>query len=306
MTPPALADLHWLLCSPALLAPGALPGVLAGDAALGQRWWQQLDPAALARQLPARDSASRLGRYAEALMQLALAGLPAHRLLASQLPVREAGISLGEYDYLLEQPSGEILHIELAVKFFIALPLGGALCFVGPGLRDALELKLAHLLGHQLRLSQLPAGRAALGSSQALAPMAWLRGRLFYRDPASAAPAFLAADHLRGWWRCWGEPLPQTRADSLWRCLDKRDWLAASPPEAPALSQADWQAALARHFAHSARPLQVAEYAPAAAGGHEIARGMVLPADWPSPAMLASLLGRLAALPASPWTVAAA
>ncbi|GAB3260267.1 DUF1853 family protein [Chitinimonas naiadis] len=298
MSASSLADLHWLLTAPSLLEASALPsGVLHGDAAQGAAWWQLLDPAALTLPEPDASPAFRLGRYAEGLMQAAFAQLPGHRLLANQLAVREQGTSLGEYDFLLAQPDGlPALHIELAVKFYIALPTEQGLYYVGPGLRDALELKLARLYEHQLRLSHTPAGQAALPEPLAISPMAWLRGRMFYRNEQEQAWAALANDHQRGWWRCWGEELPRSQADSRWRSLHKAHWLAPDLAASEALGFKDWQHQAANHFLHSKWPLMVAEYAAPEAGGQELARGMVLAPDWPDPAMLQRLCGRLAAL----------
>lgn len=301
MTPsPALADLHWLLNAPSLLAPAALPtGVADGSATLGGSWWRQLDLTAVAAELAGSTAAGpfRLGRHAESLLRTGLAHLPGHALLASQLPVRDGGISLGEYDFLLQPPdAAPLLHIELAVKFYVALPHAGGLHYVGPGLRDALDLKLARLFGHQLRLAATPAGRDALPAPAAgVQPMAWLRGWMFYRDPADTPWPGLAADHLRGWWRRWGEAWPCSRPDGRWRALAKPDWLA--PRQAGAADLAALQAEAARHFAAAPQPLMVAEYAPPAEGGHELARGLVLPADWPQPGRLESLLDAVAALP---------
>lgn len=295
MSRQALADLHWLLTSPSLLRREALPaGVLHGDAAQGQDWWQALQGSVFAPPAAAEGRGFRLGRYAEGLMQTALAALPGHRLLAHQLPVREAGVSLGEYDYLLARPDGlPALHIELAVKFYIALPTSRGLHYVGPGLHDALALKLARLLAHQLRLAQTPAGRAVLPEGLAVEPMAWLRGRMFYREPDAPTGHELATDHLRGWWRCWGEPLPRRHPDSRWRNLAKPDWLAGAADDGRALAYRDWQQDAARHFVHSHWPLLVAEYAPPEEGGGELARGMLLAPNWPDPAMLAQLCTQL-------------
>ena len=297
----AAADLHWLLTSPSLLTPASLPAdALAGDAALGEAWWGALDRTALLpglAALPAVGLGYRLGRYAEDLMRLALIHLPGHDLLASQLAVREAGRSLGEYDFLLRPPAGRVWHIELAVKFYLALPDTQGPFLVGPGLHDALSLKLARLLHHQLQLPHTAAGQAALDGMGPVQAMPWLRGRMFYREPLSPAPAMLATDHLRGWWRCWGEAWPQTRPDSLWCGLPKRLWLAPQQADGDAQSLDGLRAQLAQHFAASARPVMVAEYAPLAAGGQELARGMVLPAGWPEADSLRQLRRKVAETP---------
>jgi hypothetical protein len=290
-------DLRWLLTSPSLIAPGHLPdGVADGNAALGEVWWQSLDHEALRQTLAHQHPTApfRVGRYAESLMQAALSHLPAHTLLASQLPVRLDGVSLGEYDFLLRAPDA-LLHIELAVKIYIALTTDIGLCYVGPGLHDALELKLARLFQHQLRLSTTPAGRTALPVDEPVQPMAWLRGWMFYREEGAAAWPVLAADHLRGWWRCWGEPLPRKRNDSLWRSLPKPDWLAPRIADGRAQPFDAWATQAGTHFAQSKHPILVAEYAPLDEGGAEIARGMVLSPDWPDPAWLGKLLAQLSA-----------
>lgn len=303
MTPTPLDDLRWLLTSPSLLQPAALPATITlGSAAQGVQWLDQLDEDALRAALahPPLAPPFRLGRYAEWLMQQALSHLPGHPLLASQLPVREAGRSLGEYDFLLRRPGQATLHLELAVKVYLAVEMPQGLRLVGPGLRDAFDLKLARLLQHQLRLAETPAGRLALPTGEVVQPMAWLRGWMFYRAPEDAQRIGgpLASDHLRGWWRRQGEPLPQQRSDSRWRSLPKRHWLASglAEPDTPAFDT--WQAEMHAHFAHHRQPLMVAEYAPPHEGGGELARGMILPDDWPDATMLAALDQRLTSLPA--------
>jgi len=233
-----------------------------------------------------------MGRYAEALMGAALAALPSHSLLAQQMPVREDGVSLGEIDYLLQPPHGAALHIELAVKIYIVLQGDSGPSYVGPGLRDALILKLDKLFRHQLHLADHDVVRAQFPTSTDYQPMCWLRGWMFYRMPGEAASPLLATDHLRGWWRCWGEALPAQRTDSVWRSLPRADWMAPGTAQHDDLSLADWQAQAEPYFAATDRPIMVAEYAPLAEGGTEIARGMVLPAGWPDPAMLATLMAR--------------
>lgn len=294
-----LADLHWLLTSPSLIAPSALPrDIVDGNQRVGDIWWQSLQGRLNDLTLPAVGPAGfRLGRYAEGLMGEALARLPQHQLIASQVPIRQGGVSLGEYDFLLAQTSPlPTLHIELAVKFFIALPVEGTLYYVGPALRDSLEIKLAHLLQHQLRLSQTAAGRAALPLATEIQPMAWVRGRMFYPAIPAAPWSQLARDHLRGWWRRCGDELPNQHPNSTWRVLTKPNWLAPDTADSSTLSASQLQDRIRAHFAERDWPMMVAEYAPADAGGTEIARGMLLPANWPDPARLAALRAKIHAL----------
>lgn len=296
---PILADLHWLLTSPSLIAPHALPPDMAdGNQQQGNTWWQ-----ALAGRLddllapPIGHAGFRLGRYAEFLLGEALARLPDVRLLASQLAVQDGGRSLGEYDFLVAQPAPQpLLHIELAVKFFIALPVGERLYYVGPALRDSLEIKLAHLFDRQLRLSQTPAGRAALPQAGRVSPMAWLRGRLFYPASHPAAWSMLASDHLRGWWRRADEAIPSTDPKSTWRVLAKPNWLAPDTSAEPPINADELARYVAQHFAAHPWPLMLAEYAPIEAGGKEMARGMVLPANWPPAPLLEKLTAQIDAL----------
>ncbi|MDK2122963.1 DUF1853 family protein [Parachitinimonas caeni] len=295
--PDWLPDLRWLLTSPSLLADASLPEfVCHGSPRLGTQWLQQLDQTALKAELDAtalQAEPFRLGRYAERLMQATLQHLPDHRLLAHQLAVHENGISKGEYDFLVSEPAGEIWHLELAVKIYVALPLDGTLHYLGPGLRDALRIKLARLFDHQLRLAFSTAGRAALPVQTSVRPLAWLRGWMFYRDPNHLPWSGLAAAHLRGWWRRWGEDLPRQRQDSRWRYLPRQNWMAprSARPEDPEFSR--WIDTLHTSDTQHSRPVMVAEYAPPEEGGAELARGLLLPRDWPDSKALNALLARL-------------
>lgn len=296
----ALADLHWLLGSPSLLPASLLPeDVALGDATLGEAWWQQSNPRRLQAAISdmALPAPFRLGRYAEQLMTIALRQLPGHQLLASQLPLRTGGISQGEFDYLLQPPApAPLLHIELAVKVYLAVETAHGMRYVGPGLRDAFDLKLQHLCHHQLRLADSPAGRKALADFGPVQPMAWVRGWVFYYQPTDVARArpTLAAGHLHGWWRRWGEALPSCRPDSRWAALPKARWLASGHAQDSMPLFDAWEAEIAGHFAQSRQPMMVAEYAPPSLGGAELARGMIVPDDWPDPNMLAILGERIA------------
>lgn len=300
MNPDALrADMAWLFTSPSLLASAVdLP---VADAALGRRWLADIKQYDFAEDRALTRVPFRLGHYAEYLMAHALGGLAQHQLLAQQQTVYADRRSLGEFDYLLQTPSGRLCHIELAVKIYLLLPDSLGHIAVGPGLRDALPLK-CKTLRRQLGLAATMAGRAALPDPRAAVDaLAWIRGWIFYPAQLPTEPTSeLAADHLRGWWQCLGAPLPTHDAASVWRILSRQEWLA---PRRLAVGEGGSKQALettlALKFSQHAMPQMVAEYAPAECGGGELARGFVVPPNWPDTDALAALLQRVVQLEAS-------
>lgn len=245
---PVVRDLAWVIASPPLLrAPAARrgdgthwldDGWCAQALALSEDWLAALDrdPSTLLVHL-AGEHDHRLGSHFESLLAFWLAWPenPLYTLIARNLPVRDEGRTLGEFDFLVrERSSGEVQHWEVAVKFFLGVQPGGeARHWVGPGLRDRLDLKLEHLRLHQLRLGRSPGGRrqlAALGLEE-VRPVCLVKGCLFYPagvDQQAWAPRDAAPGHLQGWWQdhtgflsTWGG------SDLRWLRLPKASWMTA-------------------------------------------------------------------------------
>lgn len=238
---PAVRDLAWTLVAPPLLErlgdvsprhPLHASGWAVQPDRL-ERWLRQLDrdPQHLLAATPGANG-KRLGRYYEELWQFALAQAPDIRLLAGNLPIRDHGRTLGELDLLIEDDEG-LQHIELAVKLYLGptqAPGDAGADWLGPGRRDRLDLKLEHLLRHQLPLSAHPQAHALLRrlSSQVAQASPWLAGYLFYPWPTPCkAPRGAADGHLHGRWvrRCdW--PLWLAVHDGNWQPLARLHWLA--------------------------------------------------------------------------------
>lgn len=159
----AVRDLGWLLASPSLLtavpgAPLAQPWPDAAGRSTVEAWLTALDaqPEPLHRALDGFRP-TRLGRYAECLLEYFLTHGPSLRLVAANLPLRSNGKTLGEVDFLVDAPDGQRLHWELAVKCYLCAPVrdGASLAdFVGPNLVDRFDRKRSRLLDHQLRLAE--------------------------------------------------------------------------------------------------------------------------------------------------------
>ena len=301
LSDPAVRDLTWLLASSPLLRAFAPVGELATVFETRQQsvatvaWLRELDrdPSAL-RQAIAATRIARLGRYAECLLGFFLQYGPAARLVAANVALRLAGRTIGECDFLVESASGRRLHWELAVKCY--LHAGGDRAeladYVGPNLQDRFDLKLTHLLGHQLPLSAREEF-AALGHMGPWHPQMFVKGWLFYRWN-DAPPIAQAVDpsHCRGFWASRAEwpALGASRAGARWAVLPRLAWLARRPPvahedaDAAGLSTAD---ALTERLAQQTGPIMIAAFERQPPGlGHwrETDRGFVVPDEWPEQA----------------------
>ncbi len=99
--------------------------------------------------------AQKLGHLYEDAMAMLLDHTPQYDILAQSLQIREAtGRTIGELDFLLRDLiSGQIIHLELAVKFYLAVEKDTELLLPGPDARDDYFRKLAKMRSHQLSLA---------------------------------------------------------------------------------------------------------------------------------------------------------
>ncbi len=296
---PAVRDLAWLLFSPPLLRPQLPLGPLAepfgsaDDVEAGVAWLLALerDPTPLNACLAA-SRFTRLGRYAECLLAFFLEQGPVLRLVAANVALRRAGRTLGECDFLIRTPNGARLHWELAVKCYLHAGGGDALLadYVGPNLQDRFDLKLAHLVEHQLPLSARDEF-ASLGHAGPWDARMFVKGWLFYRwNEASGGlelppmPASVDPRHARGFWlehSAWSR-FATGRAEA-WAVLPRLAWLAPRWQHAAQAQELVSADVLAMRLAAQTGPTMVAAFGRSASGGDwiEAARGFVVPDDWP-------------------------
>lgn len=289
---PAVRDIAWLLFSPDLLRAQPPRGVLAtvfespDEAAAAMDWFegQDADPADLHRHIAAA-RVTRLGRYAECLLAWFLKQGPAARLIAANVPLRRAGVTLGECDFLVETRTGRRLHWELAVKCFLHAGNGrGDLAdYVGPNLQDRFDLKLAHLLDHQLPLSAREEF-ASLGHRGPWEPQMFVKGWLFYRNGvAERDPVEIDPAHGRGWWSTRADwPEFSGRHADAWMLLPRLEWLAPRVRDAHRAASFVSADALAQQLAGQTGPTMVAAFVEQGDGVWiERSRGFIVPDDWP-------------------------
>ncbi|MDE0836980.1 MAG: DUF1853 family protein [Akkermansiaceae bacterium] len=96
----------------------------------------------------------KLGYLYEDALAVMLESTPRYDPLERGIQIRrEAGHTLGELDFLVRDlTSGRLIHLELAVKFYLAVETDSGLLLPGPDARDNYFRKLEKLRSHQLVL----------------------------------------------------------------------------------------------------------------------------------------------------------
>lgn len=101
------------------------------------------------------DFDQKLGHLYEDALASLLASSPNVELIEKNLQVQESKHStVGELDFLIRQPDGLLTHLELAVKFYLAVKTKDGIVYPGPDSRDNYNRKIERLMSHQLTLTR--------------------------------------------------------------------------------------------------------------------------------------------------------
>lgn len=118
----------------------------------GLNFYQNLRNSAI-KELKQVDHRTALGRYAERLLAAWFSINPHFELLAFNHQLIKDQLTIGEIDFLLwEKENKRAIHLEFALKYYLAFPENGKTRYIGPKGRDTLEGKTKKLLEHQLKL----------------------------------------------------------------------------------------------------------------------------------------------------------
>lgn len=159
-------------------------------------------------EIPDIDYAQKLGHLYEDMLEHLITSSPGIDLLGRGVQIFDQNkITLGELDYILRDTStGESIHLELAVKFYLISYQDGKPTYPGPDPRDNWLNKLQRLRVHQLRMTQSIAGKKLLlddyGISQ-ITPQQLIYGKLFdhYQAADRPLPPAINASCERGVWK---------------------------------------------------------------------------------------------------------
>ncbi|MEP1896813.1 DUF1853 family protein [Alloalcanivorax venustensis] len=195
-------ELEWLTQAPPLITPP--PGCDSADAALR---YCAGEPGVLRRAagtLAEQPRPRRLGQHFENLVAAVLQHSQRYRLVARNVPLRLNGKTLGELDMLVEdRDTGELMHWELALKFYLGLPGGPEeRAWPGPNPRDQLVTKIRHLHDRQLTRCDDPVVAALLAEQgwRVGRKVLLTRGRLFHTESGTALPEETNPSHQQGTW----------------------------------------------------------------------------------------------------------
>lgn len=173
----------------------------------------------------------KLGHLYEDALQLILLASARYELLEKNLQLQD-GIhkTLGELDFLLrDRQTDELIHLELAVKFYLAVETSDGLQLPGPDARDNYFKKIERLRTHQLVLTEkfrqhLPEKyRKETITSQHLI-LGCLFAHISVENPAQ--PKFLNPSARRGRWLRQSE-LPAHFPDRRIEVIPKPLWPVA-------------------------------------------------------------------------------
>ncbi|MFB9884926.1 DUF1853 family protein [Balneatrix alpica] len=187
-----------------------------------------------------------LGRMVEQLHNFAPQHYP---LQLHNLCIRAEGHTLGELDLLLGDPNGQVLHLELAAKWYLWYPqqsIEDLDAWIGPNPHDSLGRKWRRLLQHQLALTQHPYVAAFLASWELNPNKVSLRipGRLHlpwqHNWRQHPLPPPLNPAVRRGWWLTHGDTPLLPEQGHYW-LLSKAQWLSEVAPATPPLTLAELQ-----------------------------------------------------------------
>ncbi|WP_163834569.1 DUF1853 family protein [Spartinivicinus ruber] len=235
-------DLHWIANSPVILDITNLPEGYWLTRPLPKKIKlvvSNYDLKQVTERLTVRKS-HLLGIYYEVLWHYLLAEKLGYKLRATNLQVKSDKGTLGEFDLIYQtKNSNQFFHRELAVKYYLGLPCEPKLeqtpwsYWVGPGLRDRLDLKANKLVNKQGRLSQSTAGHELLKQQHLLPVTAeiLLQGYLFYPFGSYCPPPQHAnINHLMGYWltpQQLTEFIEYKQLSASFIVLAKHEWLSA-------------------------------------------------------------------------------
>ncbi|MGB2079918.1 MAG: DUF1853 family protein [Vibrio sp.] len=168
---------------------------------------------------------SRLGFWYQHICHQQFLSHPDFQVIFEEIQLFENKKTIGAIDFLIQDTRNQTLeHWEVAIKFYL---LFDGLWY-GPNSRDRLDLKLKHMLEHQLQMTQTLAFRHAYPEFEDISAKLLMQGRLYTNPfldqitPHDCLGYPLNKSEIQGFW-CYQSQWQQI--DEPLFLLKKGDWL---------------------------------------------------------------------------------
>lgn len=185
----------WIACTPPLLKPN--------NTLAKMPFYPNTDVSPLAY-----TGNSRLGFWYQHLCLQHFHSHPDYQLIADEIQLNNNGRTIGAIDFIVKhRPTDTVEHWEVAIKFYI---LFDGLWF-GPNSKDRLDLKLSHMLEHQLNMSNHECFKQQYPQLEHIHPQLLLQGRLYTNPfrrqevPTSCLGYDINRSQVNGYWCFWSE-----------------------------------------------------------------------------------------------------
>jgi hypothetical protein len=236
---PMVRDLAWAIASPPLLETEQ--GAFVSVAWLQQQYLSYLprlfsldnNPTPL---LEFINRQPRLGVYFEQLWHFFFEDSPKFDVLLANIQIQDSHQTYGEFDFIVREKATQIVtHFEVAVKFYLGYQHVSTTkeLWYGANIKDRLDIKIDHMLKHQIRLGHLSSALAVLKQHNITIDdeKIILKGRLYQPHPDLQFSNSDPALNTCNWTWLTAHCFKNSHAEFCWYRLLKPDYLAPRLPE---------------------------------------------------------------------------
>lgn len=261
----SVCDLAWLLSAPRMYEDWDVSHFWIAD---WRKRLQDLDskPESLLTHL-AKCKSHFMGSYFESLFSYAVRYFSTLEIIFEHQQVVREGTTLGEVDMLVREPSGMVLQLEVAIKFYLQTPVSDVPGWIGPNKNDSFSKKYARAKQHQLNILKTKEGKALLSQFHidgevtpglvmfGILFLAWEEAGEILSGPQLSEPFGPNMRAAQGRW-VRVESLPSLREEvNRLTELHKPHWMTFGPASGEtSLPLSQWETLLKSSFATDPRP----------------------------------------------------
>ncbi|MGB0402582.1 MAG: DUF1853 family protein [Salibacteraceae bacterium] len=223
-------DLAWVIQSPELsFFEGYKYSINTDNRALNYLEKLDADPSELLDYLELNKESKRLGKYFELLLNYHFLNDIGICEVKKGIQIQYNKRTLGELDFLIK-PKGyaDWIHLEVAVKFYLAFVKNGTTHFIGPNSKDTFRRKKKKLINRQIDLSNSEESMQQLGDVSIGKRAVIMKGYVFVNRflPEQLDLTEINEYCLKGWWCNLDDFINNTESNQMYSVLNKLDWLS--------------------------------------------------------------------------------